>query len=134
MKLLIRNLARSTTEADLVKIFEKFGTVQYCKLVLDTQTGTSKGFAFIEMPRPGDARAAVKTLNGYSIHGKNIRVKKAAQKKTTTEPVIQEKPPVEEGKREDEAKRPPPPEKPVSNKNDRKNSTVVNRNIWSSNE
>jgi RNA recognition motif-containing protein len=81
MKLLVRNLARSTTEDELREMFEVLGKVQSCSLVIDKKTGNSKGFAFIEMPRPGDAKAAVKTLNGKNLAGNIIRVKKAAPKK-----------------------------------------------------
>ena len=80
MKLLIRNLARTTTEAELLSLFEAIGPVQYCNLVMDAKTGKSKGFAFVEMPKPGDAKAAVKTLNGKDIAGSIIRVKKAEDK------------------------------------------------------
>lgn len=81
MKLLIRNLARSTTEAELRTMFEFYGTVQYCSLVMDKKTGSSKGFAFIEMPKQGDAKAAMKILNGKDVAGNKIRVKKAEPKK-----------------------------------------------------
>lgn len=80
MKLLIRNLARSTTEAELLAMFETHGTVQSCSVVMDQQTGGSKGFAFVEMPKPGEAKAAMKNLNGRSVAGNTIRVKKAEQK------------------------------------------------------
>ncbi len=80
MKLLVRNLARSTTETELRTLFETCGTVQSCNLVLDKKTGTSKGFAFIEMPKTGDAKIAMKQLNGKDIDGSKIRVKKAEQK------------------------------------------------------
>lgn len=81
MKLLIRNLARSTTEAGLRALFEAQGTVQSCTLVKDAKTGISKGFGFVEMPRPGDAKAAMKQLNGRDLDGNRIRVKKAETKK-----------------------------------------------------
>lgn len=81
MKILARNLARTTTEAELRALFEAFGKVQYCTLAVDKETGASKGFAFIEMPRPGDAKAAVKSLNGKNVAGNKIRVKKADQSK-----------------------------------------------------
>ena len=81
MKLLIRNLARTTSEAEIRALFETHGTVQSCKLVIDKNTGVSKGFGFVEMPRPGEARAAMKTLNGEEIDGSKIRVKKAETKK-----------------------------------------------------
>ena len=77
MKLLIRNLSRTTTEAELLALFEVHGVVQSCTLVLDKETGNSKGFGFVEMPKPGDAKAAVKTLNGKDVAGSKIRVKKA---------------------------------------------------------
>ena len=81
MKLLIRNLARSTSEAEIRALFEIHGSVQSCKLVIDKNTGISKGFGFIEMPRQGEAKAAMKTLNGKEIDGSKIRVKKAETKK-----------------------------------------------------
>ena len=81
MKLLVRNLARATTQAELRQYFEAFGAVQYCTLVLDQQTGQSKGFGFVEMPKVGDAKAAIKNLNNKEIAGNKIRVKEADDEK-----------------------------------------------------
>jgi len=83
MKLLVRNLAKATTEEKLIDLFKVYGNVQSCNLVLDKETGASKGFGFIEMPRPGDAKAAIKQLNGYKLAGNFIRVKKAETKPET---------------------------------------------------
>jgi RNA recognition motif-containing protein len=80
MKLLIRNLSRSSTENQIQALFTEHGTVQSCSLVLDKNTGLSKGFGFIEMPNQGEAKAAVKSLNGQDIDGSIIRVKKAEPK------------------------------------------------------
>lgn len=80
MKLLIRNLARTTTEAELRAMFEAHGTVQSCTLVLDKETGISKGFGFVEIPKQGEAKAAMKILNGTDVAGSKIRVKKAEPK------------------------------------------------------
>jgi len=80
MKLLIRNLARTTTETELQSLFEPFGTVQSCTLVMDKETGQSKGFGFVEMPKLGDAKAAMKSINGKEIAGSKLRVKKAETK------------------------------------------------------
>ncbi len=80
MKLLIRNLARSTSEAEIRAMFEAHGAVQSCNLVSDRETGSSKGFAFVEMPRSGEARTAMKSLNGKDVDGNKIRVKKAERK------------------------------------------------------
>ena len=77
MKLLIRNMARNTTEAELKALFEAYGDVQSCNLVLDKKSGGSKGFAFVEMPQVGQAKAAMKNLNGKAVDGSTLRVKKA---------------------------------------------------------
>ena len=77
MKLLIRNLSRATTEATLKAAFEAHGAVQSCTLIIDKETGKSKGFGFVEMPKAADAKAAMKTLNATEIDGCKIRVKKS---------------------------------------------------------
>ena len=89
MKLLIRNLARSTTEVKLRAMFESHGAVQSCTLIMDKETGSSKGFGYIEMPKQGDAKAAMKTLNGKDVEGSKIRVKKRAVKTEHREPSSQ---------------------------------------------
>mgnify|MGYP001814945073 CR=1 FL=1 len=80
MKLLVRNLARTTTEAELKALFEAHGKVQSCTLVMDKKTSASKGFGFVEMPRAGEARAAMISINGTDVGGSKLRVKKAAPK------------------------------------------------------
>ena len=82
MKLLIRNIARTTTEKELLSLFEPFGTVQSCSIVMDKETGASKGFGFVEMPKQGDAKAAMKGINGKEIAGSKLRVKKAEDKRS----------------------------------------------------
>jgi len=77
MKIMMRNLSRDTTETELLALFREHGDVQYCTLVLDKATGKSKGFGFVEMPRAGEAKAAIKALNYRDIGGNRIRVKKA---------------------------------------------------------
>lgn len=77
MKLLIRNLSRSTTEEELKVLFEEYGTVQSCDLVLDKTTGGSKGFAFVEMPKSGEAKVAMKIMNNKTVGSNIIRVKKS---------------------------------------------------------
>lgn len=89
MKLLVRNLAKTTTEEKLQTLFTQFGAVQSCNLVMDKETGKSKGFGFIEMPKPGEAKAAIKQLNGYKLAGNNIRVKKAEDKTEKVESAIE---------------------------------------------
>lgn len=79
MKLLVRNLDRLTTEEELKGLFEEFGAVQSCDLVIDRDSGASKGFGFIEMPKSGEAKAAIKNLNNKTIGSNKIRVKKAEE-------------------------------------------------------
>ena len=80
MKLMILNLARITTKEEIIALFEEYGAVQSCDLVLDKSTGGSKGFAFVEMPKPGEAKAAMKNLNNMTVASNKIRVKRAENK------------------------------------------------------
>lgn len=80
MKLLVRNLDRLTTEIELKGLFQEFGAVQSCTVVVDRDSGASKGFGFIEMPKVGEAKAAIKNLNNKNIGSSKIRVKKAETK------------------------------------------------------
>ena len=75
MKLLVLNLDRLTTEEELIIIFKEFGEIEYCTVVMDPKSGSSKGFGFIEMPNANEAKAAIKNLS-YKMVGRNkIRVK-----------------------------------------------------------
>ncbi len=80
MNLLIRNIARSITEAQLLALFEPYGTVQSCTLVMNKESGLSKGFGFVDLPKAGEAKAAMQDLNGKEIDGSKLRVKKAETK------------------------------------------------------
>ncbi|GAL11790.1 RNA-binding protein [Vibrio astriarenae] len=75
MKLLVRNLARTTTEQELRVLFSAHGKVTQCDLVLDQETGQSKGFAFLEMPDEDEAKAALNSLNLTKVTKSKIRVK-----------------------------------------------------------
>lgn len=77
MKIIVRNLPRDLTEAELLPLFKECGSVQSCTIIQDKKTGASKGFGFVEMPRAGEAKAAIKKLNATEIHDQKIRVKKA---------------------------------------------------------
>jgi RNA recognition motif-containing protein len=85
MKILVRNLSRVTTEPQLRELFEEFGEVQSCNLVIDKETGNSKGFGFVMMPKVYEAKAAIKKLNGEKINDNKIRVKKADENKGLNE-------------------------------------------------
>ena len=80
MKILIRNLDRETSEQELQTAFEAHGKVQSSGIVKEKSNGLSKGFGFIEMPKAGEAKVAVKNLNDSMLGANKIRVKYAEDK------------------------------------------------------
>ena len=83
MNILIRNLPRETTEEELYKLFEEFGDITSCNIVMDEQTGKSKGFGFVDMPVAAEGKLAIKRLNNLKLKEERLRVKitKARAKK-----------------------------------------------------
>ena len=77
MKLLVSKLDRRTKEQELKKIFEEFGDVDACSVVMDPKTAASKGFGFIEMPNSAEANLAIRNINNKTIGNNKIRVKAA---------------------------------------------------------
>jgi RNA recognition motif-containing protein len=88
VKLLVRNIDREITQQQLASMFEKYGKIQYCTLVEDKVTGKHKGFGFVEMPKSGEAKAAIKNLNGSKLNGTVLRVKKAEPSAKTKPDVV----------------------------------------------
>ncbi|NNP73208.1 RNA-binding protein [Acinetobacter defluvii] len=80
MKILVRNLERSVTEAELLELFKPYGAVDSVVVVMDSETKKSKGFGFVEMPNPREAIKAIKGLNTLKVKGAGIRVKAAEEK------------------------------------------------------
>ena len=77
MNLYVGNLSYSTTERDLTEAFEQYGEVTSARIITDRETGKNRGFAFVEMPKVGEAKAAMQALNGTKIGDNKLRVKKA---------------------------------------------------------
>lgn len=77
MKLLVRNLSRTTTEQEIRVLFSEHGSVTECSLVLDQETGKSKGFGFVEMPNEVEAKSALSSLHETRVAKNKIRVKLA---------------------------------------------------------
>jgi len=73
----VGNLAYSVTDDDLRDAFAAFGEVARAKVIMDRDTGRSKGFGFVEMPDDGQAQAAIEGLNEQPINGRNVRVNEA---------------------------------------------------------
>lgn len=80
MKLYVGNSSYDTSEEDLRKSFEEFGTVESVIVVTDRYSGQSKGFAFIEMRSREEAQAAMSGLNGKELGGRFIKVGEARSK------------------------------------------------------
>ena len=78
-KLYVGNLSYSTTEDELRELFEKHGSVESVNLIVDRDTGRSRGFAFVEMD-PGGADAAISALNGQDLGGRSLRIDEARER------------------------------------------------------
>lgn len=76
-KLYVGNLPYSATEEALSAKFAEHGTVESVKLIVDRDTGRSKGFGFIEMGTDGEANAAISALNGTDYDGRPMKVNEA---------------------------------------------------------
>ena len=76
-KLYVGNLAYSVRDEDLSQAFAQFGTVSSAKVMMDRDTGRSKGFGFVEMGSDAEAQAAINGMNGQSLDGRAIVVNEA---------------------------------------------------------
>ena len=79
-KLYVGNLSYNTTEDGLRSLFSGFGSVASAKIILDHETGNSKGFGFIEMGTDEEATAAIAGVNGRDFDGRQLRVNEAMDK------------------------------------------------------
>lgn len=73
----VGNLPYSATEGDLRQMFSPHGQVERCSVVMDRETGRSKGFGFVEMSSDAEATAAIAALNGQEVAGRQITVNEA---------------------------------------------------------
>jgi len=73
-KLYVGNLAYTTTEDELREKFSQFGEVESVNVIMDRDTGRSKGFGFVEMGSEDAAQAAIEAMNGTEIDGRTIKV------------------------------------------------------------
>lgn len=77
MKIFVAGLPYDLDDAELEEIFEKFGTINSAKVVMDRETGKSKGFGFVDMANEAEARDAIESLNGISLGKKPLVLKEA---------------------------------------------------------
>lgn len=76
-KLYVGNLPYSTTEQDLHDTFSQSGTVDSANVIIDRDSGRSKGFGFVEMSSDSEAQKAIQELNGSTVDGRQIKVNEA---------------------------------------------------------
>jgi RNA recognition motif-containing protein len=76
-KLYVGNLSYDTNDGALQQMFGAFGTVQSAQVVMDRETGRSKGFGFVEMGTDQEAQAAINGLNGKEVNGRALTVNEA---------------------------------------------------------
>lgn len=77
MNIYIGNLSYTVEESELRKLMEEYGPVTSAKLIIDRNSGRSKGFAFIEMENTADGEKAIQTLNGNTYKDRPLVVKEA---------------------------------------------------------
>jgi RNA recognition motif-containing protein len=76
-KLYVGNLGYDVTDSDLTTLFGTHGTVESVQVIMDRDTGRSKGFAFVEMKTDQEAQAAIAALNGKDLKGRALTVNEA---------------------------------------------------------
>ena len=76
-KLYVGNLAYSIRDNDLEQAFGQYGSVASAKVMMERDTGRSKGFGFVEMGTDAEALAAVEAMNGHSLQGRALTVNEA---------------------------------------------------------
>ncbi|MFP4143962.1 MAG: RNA recognition motif domain-containing protein [Phycisphaeraceae bacterium] len=73
----VGNLPYSTDDAELESLFSQFGQVQRANVIMDRDTGRSRGFGFVEMEDEEEGRKAIDDLNGQSYNGRSLTVNEA---------------------------------------------------------
>jgi len=76
-KLYVGNLTYGVTDSTLATMFGAHGTVQSAQVIMDRETGRSKGFGFVEMSSDQEAQAAIAAMNGKEVDGRNLTVNEA---------------------------------------------------------
>lgn len=77
MNIYVGNLSYKATDEDLRGAFEAFGQVSSARVIMDKETGRSRGFGFVEMPSDEEGRKAVEGVNNKDIAGRPVRVNEA---------------------------------------------------------
>ena len=81
MNIYVGNLSYQTTEDDLRKAFESYGTITSVNIIKDKYSGESRGFGFVEMASDEEAKAAMENLNGTDLGGRTLNINEARPRK-----------------------------------------------------
>lgn len=77
MNIYVGNLAWGVRDEDLRSAFERFGSVDSAKVIMDRESGRSRGFGFVEMSNKEEGDNAIKAMNGTDLEGRPLRVNEA---------------------------------------------------------
>ena len=77
MNIYVGNLSYGMSEEELRDAFSAFGEVSSVKILMDRETGRSRGFGFVEMPNNAEATTAIAQLNGKDLGGRPLRINEA---------------------------------------------------------
>jgi len=77
MRLFVGNIPFSMSEDQIRELFEEFGSIVNCKLIMNRDTGRSKGFGFVEFETKEEAEAAIAAMNNKEVQGKALVVNEA---------------------------------------------------------
>ena len=86
MKLFVAAIPYDFDDVDLKEMFELYGEVNSAKIILDRETGKSRGFGFVDMSDDNEAKIAIETLDGAAIKGKKLSVKQAEDQPKSSGP------------------------------------------------
>jgi len=84
MTIYVGNIPYTMTIEELKELFVVYGNVTGVKIIVDKQTGKSKGYGFVEMERDEEGETAIRALNDSQVKGRNVKVNNAHRKTTTT--------------------------------------------------
>ncbi|HPF98790.1 MAG TPA: RNA-binding protein [Kiritimatiellia bacterium] len=77
MNIYVGNLSYTATDEDIRSAFEAFGQITSARVIMDKETGRSRGFGFVEMPNDEEGRKAIEAVNNKEIAGRPVRVNEA---------------------------------------------------------
>ena len=81
MDIYVGNLAYEVRDEDLQSAFEQYGAVESARVIMDRESGRSRGFGFVKMPNSEEGQAAIDALNDSDLQGRPLRVREAEERK-----------------------------------------------------